>query len=89
MTEDATGILTKIGKDTSLRYAIQLITSSSIVAQRRKASKVDLPDLHKVFTLFLDEKRSMDYLSAFQEQYMFNEAKPKSTTEASTEQMEQ
>lgn len=40
MTDDARELLTKIGHETSLRYAIQLITAASIVAQQRKATQV-------------------------------------------------
>jgi DNA helicase TIP49 (TBP-interacting protein) len=36
MTEEALEVLTKIGLDTSLRYSIQLITSASLVARKRK-----------------------------------------------------
>ena len=37
MAEEALEFLTKIGETTTLRYAIQLITTSSLVAQKRKA----------------------------------------------------
>lgn len=40
MTDDARDLLTKIGHETSLRYAIQLITAASIVSQQRKATQV-------------------------------------------------
>jgi hypothetical protein len=40
MTDDARELLTKIGHETSLRYAIQLITAASIVTQQRKAAQV-------------------------------------------------
>ena len=36
MSDDALSILTRIGQDTSLRYAIQLITTASHVCRRRK-----------------------------------------------------
>ncbi|NWT94516.1 RUVB2 protein, partial [Urocynchramus pylzowi] len=36
MTEDAYAVLTRIGLETSLRYAIQLITAASLVARKRK-----------------------------------------------------
>ena len=36
MTEDARDVLTKIGVETSLRYAIHLITASNLVARKRK-----------------------------------------------------
>jgi len=54
--------LTKIGADTSLRYAIQLITASNLVAKRRKSSTVEIPDVRRVYGLFLDERRSVQYL---------------------------
>ncbi|NXQ18408.1 RUVB2 protein, partial [Peucedramus taeniatus] len=36
MTEDAYAVLTRIGLETSLRYAMQLITAASLVARKRK-----------------------------------------------------
>jgi len=38
MTEAALELLTSIGVETTLRYAIQLITTSSLLAIKRKAS---------------------------------------------------
>lgn len=38
IAEDALNVLTKIGKETSLRYAIQLITLSSIISRNRKVT---------------------------------------------------
>lgn len=40
MAEDALVVLTRIAMETSLRYAIQLITTSGLVARRRKATQV-------------------------------------------------
>jgi len=37
MTEDAKELLTEIGEKTTLRYSIQLITTSSLVAAKRKS----------------------------------------------------
>lgn len=37
MSEDAKELLTKIGVETTLRYAIQLITTSALVAAKRKS----------------------------------------------------
>lgn len=36
MTDDARDVLTKIGVETSLRYAIHLITAANLVARKRK-----------------------------------------------------
>lgn len=62
LAETALESLTKIGADTSLRYAIQLITASNLVARRRKSTKVEIPDVRRVYGLFLDERRSVQYL---------------------------
>eukprot|EP00887_Chlorella_sp_A99_P002364 scaffold10.g2364.t1 len=64
VTEDAKDLLTKIGVETSLRYALHLISAAALVAQRRKAAKVDVEDVSKAYTLFLDVKRSVQYLQA-------------------------
>ena len=36
MSDDALTVLTRMGNETSLRYAIQLITTASLVARKRK-----------------------------------------------------
>ncbi|KAI7962867.1 hypothetical protein MJO28_000961 [Puccinia striiformis f. sp. tritici] len=62
LTPKALDILTRIASESSLRYGIQLITTSSMVAKRRKSKEVDVADIKKCYTLFLDEKRSVSYL---------------------------
>lgn len=64
MTEDAKELLTKIGHETSLRYAIQLITASSIVCTRRKGTEVEIEDIGKVYSMFVDVKRSTQVRAA-------------------------
>ncbi|GAX82411.1 hypothetical protein CEUSTIGMA_g9839.t1 [Chlamydomonas eustigma] len=73
MTDDAKELLTKIGFETSLRYAIQLITAASIVCMKRKATEVDIEDIGKVYSMFVDVKRSTQFMMEYQEQYMYNE----------------
>ncbi len=80
MTEDALEILTKIGSETSLRYSIQLITMSYLISKRRKSTKVDMEDIQKVYSMFLDEKRSVGYLKEYEEQYLANESTDKMDT---------
>ncbi|XP_065210379.1 ruvB-like 2 [Planococcus citri] len=70
---DALEVLTKIAKESSLRYAIQLITTASLVSRKRKATEVSIEDIKKVYSLFVDEKRSMQYLRELQDEYMFHE----------------
>ena len=43
MSDDALTVLTRIGKETSLRYAIQLITTASHVCRKRKVGFCVLP----------------------------------------------
>lgn len=73
MSEEAKSLLTKIGVDTSLRYAINLITAGALACQRRKGKVVEMEDINRVYHLFLDVKRSTQYLMEYQSQYMFNE----------------
>eukprot|EP01025_Chloroclados_australasicus_P036439 TRINITY_DN3714_c0_g2_i2.p1 TRINITY_DN3714_c0_g2~~TRINITY_DN3714_c0_g2_i2.p1 ORF type:complete len:502 (-),score=59.44 TRINITY_DN3714_c0_g2_i2:793-2298(-) len=73
IADDAKELLAKIGHETSLRYAIQLISAASIVCMKRKGQQVEIEDISKVYTLFMDVKRSTQYLLEYQEQYMFNE----------------
>lgn len=73
MSEDAKELLTKIAKETSLRYAMCLITASSLACQRRKGKEVEIEDITRVYQLFVDVKRSTQYLMEYQEQFMFNE----------------
>ncbi|KAL2623617.1 hypothetical protein R1flu_003822 [Riccia fluitans] len=73
MSEDAKELLTKIGKETSLRYAIHLITAASLACQKRKGKEVEIEDISRVYSLFVDVKRSTQFLMEYQEQFMFNE----------------
>lgn len=73
MTEDAMKLLTKIGKESTLRYSIHLITTASLVAQKRKAVEVDIADIRKVYSLFVDVKRSTQFLKDFEKEFMFSE----------------
>ena len=43
MSDDALSILTHIGMETSLRYAIQLITAASLTCRKRKVSLQCVP----------------------------------------------
>ncbi|XP_014681840.1 PREDICTED: ruvB-like 2 [Priapulus caudatus] len=71
--DDALTVLTRIGMETSLRYAIQLITTANLVSRKRKATEVNMDDIKRVYSLFLDESRSSQFLKEYQEEFMFNE----------------
>lgn len=73
MSPDAKHLLTKIGIETSLRYAINLINAAALACLRRKGSVVEMEDISRVYQLFLDVKRSTQYLMDYQSQYMFSD----------------
>ena len=72
MTKDALDLLTKIGTETSLRYAIQMITVSSLCCIKRKGTEVNIEDIKRVYSLFVDVKRSTQFLMEYQRDFMFN-----------------
>ena len=66
MADDALTLLTKIGIETSLRYAIQLIIAAALVCTKRKGVEVEVEDIKRVYTLFVDVKRSTQFLIEYQ-----------------------
>merc|ERR1711937_472068 len=85
MTDSAKELLTKIGADSSLRYAIHLITVANLVALKRKAQEVDVQDIRKVYSLFVDVKRSTQFLHEYQQEFMFHEGAPLAKEDAMDE----
>jgi RuvB-like protein 2 len=72
MASEALDLLTKIGMETSLRYAIQMITVSSLCCHKRKGTEVGIEDIKRVYSLFVDVKRSTQFLMEYQRDFMFN-----------------
>ncbi len=73
VTDEAKELLTRIAVETSLRYALNLITSANLVAAKQARAAVEIGDVERVFGLFVDVKRSVKYLTEFQEEFMFSE----------------
>lgn len=73
ISDDAVTVLTKIGMETSLRYSIQLITAANLVSRKRKGTEVTVDDIKRVYSLFLDESRSTQFLKEYQQEFMFND----------------
>jgi len=59
--------------ETSLRYAIHMIMAASLVCIKRKGVEVDVNDIKRVYSLFVDVKRSTQFLMEYQAEFMFNE----------------
>lgn len=63
LNADALALLTKIGEETSLRYASNLIAVAQQIALKRRAANIDLPDVKRAYTLFLDSERSVQFVN--------------------------
>jgi RuvB-like protein 2 len=59
LAPDALALLTKIGEEAGLRYASNLITTSYLLSQKRKAAIVEQRDVERSFQLFYDPGRSV------------------------------
>jgi len=75
LTADAQAVLTSMAAQTTLRYALNLISCADILAKKRKATAVDTDDLRRCYTYFLDEKRSVQWLKEQQGTMMFEETR--------------
>ena len=73
MADDALELLARIGTETSLRYAIHMIITASLAAEKRKSAQVEIEDIKRVYKLFVDVKRSTQYLMEYNKEFMFNE----------------
>jgi RuvB-like protein 2 len=73
IADDARDTLVKMVKETSLRYAIHMITMAHLVCLKRKGTEVSKADITRVYSLFLDVHRSTRYLEQYQTQYVFSE----------------
>ncbi|CCG80563.1 putative AAA family ATPase Rvb2/Reptin [Taphrina deformans PYCC 5710] len=61
---DALDLLTKIGQETSLRYAMHIIITSHLVAKKRKVQQIMVQDVSRSYQLFLDRKRSVAFVES-------------------------
>jgi len=74
LTPDALALLTKIGQETGLRYASNLIITSHLLAQKRKAAKeVGIEDVQRSFALFYDADRSVKFVADFEKRFIGDE----------------
>lgn len=66
-------MLTTLATETTLRYALNLISCAHVIAKKRKADKVEKEDLRRAYGYFMDEKRSVQWLKEQQGNLMFTE----------------
>lgn len=75
LTGDALALLTKIGQETSLRYASNLLSVSQQICLKRRVNTIELSDIKRAYMLFLDSDRSVQYLEENKHQYVDDEGK--------------
>ena len=63
VSPDALALLTKIGQETGLRYASNLITTSDLIRKKRNGPEVTIEDVQRSFALFYDPTRSVKVIS--------------------------
>jgi len=70
LSEEGLENLTDIGVKYSLRYAVQLLTPASIIAKSKGRDRISPEDINHVKELFVDLKRSADYLKKYEEEFL-------------------
>jgi len=62
VSPDALALLAKIAHEAGLRYASNLISTSWMIAKKRKSKVVDLADVQRSYSLYLDPARSVKFV---------------------------
>ncbi len=70
LTDEALELLTKIGVEASLRYAIQLMEPARIIASRKGRDEVFKEDIEEARKLFIDVRQSVDYIRRYEEMWL-------------------
>jgi len=68
--EDALTLLGEIGVNTSLRYVVQLLTPSAIMARTGGREKITKDDIEEIDSLFFDAKSSAKILADNADKYI-------------------
>jgi len=71
--DNALRFLTEIGVKTSLRYSLHLIQPSFCIARKRKSEEIEVCDIKRVYSLFVDVDRSTQFLNDYQNQFVFHD----------------
>ncbi|MEJ2781512.1 RuvB-like helicase [Stygiolobus sp. CP850M] len=66
LDEKALELLTKLGVENSLRYSVQLLEPSLVIAQKKGRDVVMPEDVEEASKLFSDTKRSVNYVKEYE-----------------------
>jgi RuvB-like protein 2 len=75
LTPDALALLAKIGQEAGLRYASNIITTSTLLSQKRKSKEVGIEDVQRSYKLFYDPSRSVKFVRDFEKNFIGDEGK--------------
>lgn len=70
LSADALALLSKIGQEAGLRYANNIITTSTLLSQKRKAKEVSIDDVQRSYRLFYDPARSTKFVEEFERNFI-------------------
>jgi TBP-interacting protein len=70
LSKEALEYLTEAGVRASLRYAIQLLAPAFEVAKEKKSEKIEKEHVTYVEKLFVDVKKSVEYLKEYEKQFL-------------------
>ncbi|KIV92719.1 RuvB-like helicase 2 [Exophiala mesophila] len=70
LSPDALALLAKIGQESGLRYASNIIATSTLLSQKRKAKEVSIDDVQRSYRLFYDPARSIKLVTDFEKQFI-------------------
>ncbi len=70
LEDEALEELVRIGSETSLRYAVQLMEPARIIASNNGRSRVTVEDVRTARKLFIDLSQSVKYLREYEEKFL-------------------
>jgi len=70
LAPDALELLADLGVKYSLRYSIQLLRPASVIASKRGREEVRAEDVKEASTLFIDTKRSIEFIKEHEEKLL-------------------
>ena len=63
----------KYAKIIMKKFFFQLISIANLICRKRKGNEVEVKDIKRAYTLFHDEKRTVQFLSEYESEFLFNE----------------
>lgn len=74
LSKEALAGLASLATQTTLRYALNLISTAQVLARKRQSAVVETEDIRRCYGYFLDEKRSTQWLKEQQVSLVFDQS---------------